>query len=122
MVQVIRQDNPIIVKPHYEDEAFESPRLPDTSAKTGNDENEGNAQDAGRDDKDQDLKSGTSKDAASEQPERSKITPHSLSSPDYNHGHSVHPMAENEQLDPSTRDVPDLNATYPGEKELHEDK
>ena len=81
-----------------------------TPRPTGNDISDGDAREEGRMDKDDDLKKGDDKDSPLAEPFNKKkkpITPHSLSSPDGNHGHSINNTGENEQPDPTDDDAPD---------------
>jgi len=77
---------------------------------TGNDTSDGDAREEGRMDKDEDLKKGHDNDSPLAKPfteKKKPITPHSLSEPDGNHGHSKNNMGENEQLDATSTDAPD---------------
>ncbi len=79
-------------------------------APAGNDISDGDAREEVRMDKDEDLKNGDDKDSPLSEPftgKKEKITPHSLSIPDVNHGHSVHNTGENEQPDPADEDAPE---------------
>ena len=79
---------------------------------TGNDMTDDDARQEGRMDKDEDLKKGDDKDSPLAEPfTKKKITPHSLSEPDANHGHSKHSMGEDEQRDATDRDAPDTTIT-----------
>jgi len=90
---------------------IEEKHLPD---QTGNDSSENDAREKGHMDKDEDLKKGIDEDALLSKPFTEKkyhITPHSLSSPDANHGHPIGTMDEDEEPDPTWDDAPDSKIT-----------
>ncbi len=77
---------------------------------TGNDSVDGDARAEERMDKDEDLKKGNDNESPLAEPfknEKKPLTPHSLSAPDGNHGHSLHNTRESDQPDPTSPDEPE---------------